>query len=113
MIGLETEKLYVTFLQNPPAEEKLEALNALSFEPEMYSVSGKEIFVYCFNGYGKTKLENSLFERKLKVISSTRNWRPAWSCCRWTSNLEAVRGCPERATMHAWWRRAVLLPDLS
>jgi len=75
MLGFEAEKLYVTFLQNPPSEEKMEALKALSFEPEMYSVSGKEIFVYCFNGYSKTKLENSLFERKLKVISSTRNWR--------------------------------------
>ena len=41
----------------------------------MYTVSGKEIYVYCFNGYGNTKLENSFFEKKLKVAASTRNWR--------------------------------------
>lgn len=74
-VGFEAEKLYVTFLQNPASAEKLAALQTLSFEPEMYTVSGKEIYVYCFNGYGKTKLENSLFEKKLKVIASTRNWR--------------------------------------
>ncbi|MBK0403473.1 DUF1697 domain-containing protein [Adhaeribacter sp. BT258] len=75
MVGFEPEKLYVTFLQETPSEEKLEALKAFSFEPEMYSVSGKEIFVYCFNGYGNTKLENAFFEKKLKVAASTRNWR--------------------------------------
>jgi uncharacterized protein (DUF1697 family) len=75
MVGFEPEKLYVTFLQQAPSEEKLEALSALSFGSEKYSVSGQEIYVYCFNGYGNTKLDNALFERKLKVIASSRNWR--------------------------------------
>jgi uncharacterized protein (DUF1697 family) len=75
MVGFEPEKLYVTFLQEAPAEEKLATLQALSFEPEMYTVSGREVFVYCFNGYGNTKLDNALFEKKLKVKASTRNWR--------------------------------------
>ena len=75
MESFETEKLYVTFLQETPSKEKLEALKAFTFEPEMYTVSGKEIYVYCFNGYGNTKLENSFFEKKLKVAASTRNWR--------------------------------------
>ena len=73
--GFEPEKLYVTFLQKTPSEEKLEVLQTLSFEPEKYSVSGREIYVYCTNGYGQTKLDNGLFERKLKVIGTTRNWR--------------------------------------
>lgn len=73
--GFEAEKLYVTFLQETPSEEKLTALQTLTFEPEIYSVSGREIYVYCTNGYGKTKLDNSIFERKLKVKATTRNWR--------------------------------------
>lgn len=75
MVGFEAEKLHVTFLQQAPSAEKLEALKAFTFEPEMYSVSGQEIFVYCFNGYGNTKLENAFFEKKLNVKASTRNWR--------------------------------------
>ena len=74
-LGFEPEKLYVTFLQKTPSEEKLEVLQTLSFAPEKYSVLGKEIYVYCTNGYGQTKLDNGLFERKLKVIGTTRNWR--------------------------------------
>ncbi|MFC5270843.1 DUF1697 domain-containing protein [Adhaeribacter terreus] len=75
MVGFEPEKLYITFLQQTPSAEKLEALQAFTFEPEMYTVSGKEIYVYCFNGYGNTKLENAFFEKKLKVAATTRNWR--------------------------------------
>ncbi len=75
LVGFETEKLYVTFLQETPSGEKLEALKTFTFEPEMYTVSGQEIYVYCFNGYGNTKLENAFFEKKLKVPASTRNWR--------------------------------------
>ena len=75
MVGFEAEKLYVTFLQQTPSEEKLEALKAFTFEPEMYTVSGREIYVYCFNGYGNTKLNNTFFEKKLKVSATTRNWR--------------------------------------
>ena len=75
MAGFETEKLYVTFLQQTPSSEKLEMLKGFTFEPEMYSVSGKEIYIYCFNGYGNTKLDNMFFEKKLKVSATTRNWR--------------------------------------
>lgn len=27
------------------------------------------------NGYGRTKLSNAFFERKLKVAATTRNWK--------------------------------------
>ena len=35
----------------------------------------KEIFLYCPNGYGNTKLTNNFFENKLKVSATTRNWK--------------------------------------
>ncbi|HSI91712.1 MAG TPA: DUF1697 domain-containing protein [Adhaeribacter sp.] len=75
MVGFEPEKLYVTFMAEAPQPDKLEAIKAFTFEPEMYSILGKEIYIYCFNGYGNTKLENSFFEKKLKVTCTTRNWR--------------------------------------
>jgi uncharacterized protein (DUF1697 family) len=36
---------------------------------------GQEIYLFCPNGYGKTKLSNNFFERKLKVAATTRNWK--------------------------------------
>ncbi|TAM38706.1 MAG: DUF1697 domain-containing protein, partial [Burkholderiaceae bacterium] len=31
--------------------------------------------LHCPHGYGKTKLNNSYFERALGVTATTRNWR--------------------------------------
>jgi uncharacterized protein (DUF1697 family) len=36
---------------------------------------GKEIFLYCQYGYGKTKFSNTYFEKKLGVSATTRNWK--------------------------------------
>ena len=33
------------------------------------------IYLYCPNGYGKTKLNNNFLENKLKVNATTRNWK--------------------------------------
>ncbi|KAA9331755.1 DUF1697 domain-containing protein [Adhaeribacter soli] len=75
MAEFDPEKLYVTFLAEEPQPDKLEAIKAFTFEPEMYTILGREVYVYCFNGYGNTKLENLFFEKKLKVTCTTRNWR--------------------------------------
>jgi uncharacterized protein (DUF1697 family) len=32
-------------------------------------------YLYCPNGYGRTKLNNTFFEKKLGVGATTRNWR--------------------------------------
>jgi len=36
---------------------------------------GDAVYLYCPHGYGRTKLNNSYFERALKVPATTRNWR--------------------------------------
>jgi uncharacterized protein (DUF1697 family) len=75
MVDFAPEKLYLTFLAEVPQPDKLEAIKAFTFEPEQYTISGQEVYVYCQNGYGNTKLENLFFEKKLKVTATTRNWR--------------------------------------
>ena len=42
---------------------------------------GSEIYFYCPNGYGKTKLNNSFVEKKLKVSATTRNWKSVMRIC--------------------------------
>jgi uncharacterized protein (DUF1697 family) len=39
------------------------------------NVSAHEIYLYCPNGYGETKLSNSAIEKKLAVGATTRNWK--------------------------------------
>ncbi len=43
-------------------------------EPEQLFVIGKEAYLYCPNGYGKSKLPNTFLEKKLGVGATTRNW---------------------------------------
>lgn len=69
------ERLYVTFLSESPLKENIIKLNAIDFSPEEYFLDGRYIFLYVPNGYGKAKLNNNLFENKLKVSGTTRNWK--------------------------------------
>lgn len=36
---------------------------------------GGHYYLFCPNGYGKTKITNAYFERVLKVSATTRNWK--------------------------------------
>ena len=72
--GIEKERLYVTFLENTADKANEKSVQALDYSPDKFVVSGKEVYLYCPVGYGKTKLSNNFFEAKLKVKATTRNW---------------------------------------
>lgn len=67
-------KLHVTFLSGFPTSQPIQEINAVKDELEEFLICGKEIYLFCPNGYGQTKLTNSFFEKKLKVLATTRNW---------------------------------------
>ena len=71
----ETERLYVTFLAKIPDDRLASDLDMKKDAKEKFTIKGKEIYLYCPNGYGRTKLNNTTFERKLKLIATTRNWK--------------------------------------
>ncbi|MCB9134737.1 MAG: DUF1697 domain-containing protein [Anaerolineales bacterium] len=67
--------LYVTFLAHPPDEERVQGFVPPKSGEDEFILVGSVIYVFCPNGYGRTKLTNNLFENKLKVQATTRNWR--------------------------------------
>ena len=67
-------KLYVTFLQTSPPTFDFNILPLPSSESDEFIIIDKEIFIFCPNGYGRTKLNNNFFEKKLNLIATTRNW---------------------------------------
>ena len=71
----ESERLYVTFLSGIPPKENIQKLNSLNYSPEEYKIDGKLIYLFLPNGAGKAKLNNNLFENKLKANGTTRNWK--------------------------------------
>lgn len=68
-------KLYITFLLNVPEKWPLDKIKEIKAESEDLFIVGREIYLHCPKGYGKTKLSNNLFEKKLKVSATTRNWK--------------------------------------
>ena len=69
-----TEKFYVTLLFKKPKKELLDAINNITSGNDEYYINGDIIYLNCPYGYGRTKLNNNIFEKKLKVIATTRNW---------------------------------------
>ncbi len=67
------KSLHVTFLATPPAPAKARALDPGAHLPDEFRVVGREVYVHCPNGYGRTKCTNAYFERALGVVATTRN----------------------------------------
>lgn len=78
---LALEHLYVTFLNEAVPTDRLHALSTEPVDGDEFIVGGKEIFLYCPGGYGKTKLSNSFFEKRLGIAATTRNWRTVTKLC--------------------------------
>jgi len=68
-------KVLVTFLSSQPSEIRISGILEYVRAPEKLIVIGKEVYLYCPNGYGKSKLSNTFLEQKLGVDATTRNWK--------------------------------------
>lgn len=66
---------YVTFLHAVPDGFDAGGLEGTEGGTDEYIIGEREVFVFCRNGYGRTKLSNTFFERKLGVPATTRNWK--------------------------------------
>lgn len=67
-------KLHVTFLYQTPPKDAWGKLTPPGGTPDEFAPEEMAIYLFCPNGYGKTKLSNSFFERKLGIPTTTRNW---------------------------------------
>jgi uncharacterized protein (DUF1697 family) len=74
---------YVTFLDDRADPKRVNQINASLYTPDEFMVDGCEIFLRCPNGYGRTKINNTFFERKLATKATTRNWKTVTTLCEW------------------------------
>lgn len=68
-------RVLVTFLYAPPEQSKLDDLSHYEDKVDQFAIGELEIYLFCPGGYGKTRLSNSFFEKKLSVLATTRNWK--------------------------------------
>jgi uncharacterized protein (DUF1697 family) len=71
----EVTNVHVTFLAERPDPARVRELEAKGFEPDEFRVVGREVYLHCPNGYGRSKLSNAYVEKALGVAATTRNWR--------------------------------------
>lgn len=65
----------------PPRLGAGEIINLGSWRKDEFIIHGKEVYLFCPNGYGKTKFSNTFFEKKLSVSATTRNWKTVNALC--------------------------------
>ena len=73
--GEDATTLHVTFLTETPKPSRVRELTAKVSGPDELVVRGREVYLRCPNGYGRTKLTNTFLERQLGSPATTRNWR--------------------------------------
>ncbi|MFY0603555.1 MAG: DUF1697 domain-containing protein [Flavobacteriaceae bacterium] len=70
---IENEKVVaVIFLSDVVTETDIEINKA---DEDQFTVLKDVVYIYCPNGFGRSKLTINIFEKKLNVIATSRNWR--------------------------------------
>lgn len=72
--GFHADHLHLTLFNACPDPVLTGKINPEDYRPDELIILDKAVYLYCPSGYGKTKLNNGFFEKKLKVIATTRNW---------------------------------------
>ena len=66
---------YFTLLYNVPDKQLVDIVCEMSYPNEAFVVTNACIYFHSSMGYGKVKCNNNFFEKKLKITSSTRNYK--------------------------------------
>ncbi len=66
--------LVMMFLKRAPSAKEVEALRAAITGPEIVSVDGRHAYIVYPAGIGRSRLTNSLAEKKLGTRGTARNW---------------------------------------
>jgi len=73
--GFDPAKMAVLFLELKPTDEQILKVAGIDYPPDKFHINDSEIYIYCPNGFGKTKLYTNFFEARMKVTGTARNWR--------------------------------------
>jgi uncharacterized protein (DUF1697 family) len=79
--GADPARHHVTFLATLPTKAALDALALPPSRRDELVVAGKEVYVHTPDGYADTKYTGAFLERRLGVVSTTRNWNTVSKLC--------------------------------
>jgi len=70
----EPSRILVMFLLNMPDVEAVDTFKNDYKGPEPYHFNGQEMYIHYGSGMADSKLSNALIDKRLKTISTGRNW---------------------------------------
>ena len=68
-------RLHVTFLSTNPSDDAVNEVNSIRDPTDSARVHGREVYLFCPEGYGRTRFSNTFLEKRLGVAATTRNWK--------------------------------------
>lgn len=74
MAVIDPARFLVTFLSGPVDAGRLKDLDPAAFAPDDFRAGEREIYVHCPEGIRKTRLSQALWEKRLGLIATARNW---------------------------------------
>lgn len=73
--GHPTDQLHALFLSGTPTPEIVAGLDPWFAAPDTFAIVDREIYLHLPNGAARSRLTNEWFDRRLGLISTSRNWR--------------------------------------
>ncbi len=73
--GADPATLHVVFLADRPSAARIASLDPDRSPPDELAARGREVYLRCPDGFGRSKLHNHYFESRLATTSTIRNWR--------------------------------------
>lgn len=73
--GADPQTLHVAFLASQPSPARVASLDPGRSPTDRFEIDGREIYLHCPDGFGRTKLTNQYFDSKLGTTSTIRNWK--------------------------------------
>ncbi|MFH8750951.1 DUF1697 domain-containing protein [Streptomyces rimosus] len=71
----EPKTLHVTFLSDAPADPSpLKELGSDAYAPDQLRLIGRELYMWCPIGVGRSKLADAVSRARLGVTATARNW---------------------------------------
>jgi uncharacterized protein (DUF1697 family) len=72
--GADPKTLHAVFLLEAPTAARVATLDPRQSPPDEFAVRGKEIYLRCPNGMGRSKLTAAYFDSRLATTGTARNW---------------------------------------
>jgi uncharacterized protein (DUF1697 family) len=80
-VGANPARHHVTFLDHAPPKDVVASMELPPSGNDKLQIDGREVYVYTPDGYAGTKYTGTFLERRLGVVSTSRNWNTVVNLC--------------------------------